>query len=65
VACGVYHRVGNCEAVENTRREARAAAIEEAAQVVEEHSKSPVGITWGKLETAIRALVSRSEGRQQ
>jgi hypothetical protein len=24
MACGVYHRVGNCEAVENARREARA-----------------------------------------
>jgi hypothetical protein len=32
MVCGVYHRVGACEAVENARREARAAAIEEAAQ---------------------------------
>jgi len=31
-------------------------AIEKAAQVVEEHSKAPKGITWGKLKTAIRAL---------
>ena len=38
MACGVYHRVGGCAALENARREARAAAIEEAAQAVEKYS---------------------------
>jgi hypothetical protein len=36
MVCGVYHRVGACEAVENARREARAAAIEEAAQLCDD-----------------------------
>lgn len=37
-------------------REARAAAIEEAARFVEENMQAPAGVTWGKF---IRALAAK------
>jgi hypothetical protein len=35
MACGVYHRVGNCAAVENASREARAEYVEESRRLRE------------------------------
>lgn len=34
MACGVYHRVGQCEVLEHAKREVRAAAISEALAIL-------------------------------
>jgi len=65
MVCGVYHRVGNCTAVENARREARAAALEEAAQRCDARYKrynNPVAEALAAEIRALSAAPPQSEG---
>jgi hypothetical protein len=72
MVCGVYHRVGACEAVENARREARVAAIEEAAQRIDveaaRHGSLHDGNVRRECAAIVRALANtppQSEGDER